>query len=655
MAIANPFRYRATEQLRAIQQFHRTFGAAMLQAIPEEEVLWDRLIVLRSAPGAGKTSILRLFASDSLALLASTTHPDSEIVGLKQEVVGKGAVSSDRVLKLGIMLTLKHDYRSLADLGPVDAGQKKMLFKLLDARIIRQALTAIADEAGTDTGEISLVVGEDSTAATQLLGQSAREGTQITGAQLAEFADRAEAEVLDLLDSLVPVDWNQVNGHNRLYSPYLLGSATVTVAGVTKNYQPLLLIDDVDELSPEQRTLLYKALLDRNLPVARWLAERQEAVGERNLLGTKNGRDEVDVIIESELARGRRLNQILSHVGNSRAESGLAALEVPGPFATLLEGGSSIDPKKVNAALQTVQDRVERLVQERQKYGNWLAVVKERSSSVGALEAAIDFRMLEILIARDQRKSMNTLFEVSVEGELLGSSKEKEAAALLLSREFQLPYYYGADDLAELSSRNVEQYLNVAGDLFDSMIAAVTSRRRAGSAALAAADQDRKIRDSSRKLWQSIESRVDNGKDVLALLLSISVVALEETGKPNAPYAPGVTGTAIPYYSMHYLFDEEVIANRPGFTRLRRALSSAVANNLIEMSPDISRTKGKNLSILYLNRLLLPELGLPLNRGGFREQTIDLLAKKVESVSNSALDLTLGYAINKSTIKDWPK
>lgn len=655
MAIANPFRYRATEQQRAIQNFHRTFGVAMLHTIPGPDELWDRLIVLRSAPGAGKTSLLRLFSSDSLALLASTTHPDSETVGLKKEVTNKGALSHDEVLKLGIMLSLKHDYRSLADLGPAESGQKKILFKLLDARILREAVSAIADEAGVSPDEIVLRIGSDTTAATQILGADAREGSEISGAALSAIADRAETEVLNLLDSLVPVDWSQVTGHNRLYSPYLLGTAKIVASGLLKSYQPVLLIDDVDELSPEQRNLLYEVLLDRNLPVARWIAERQEAVGDRSLLGTKDGRDQVNVIIESELARGRRLNQILSHVGNSRAEAGLAALEVAGPFATLLEGGSSIEPSKVNLALDTVRDRLAALVLERGKYGTWLAEVEERSADRGALEAAVEFRMLEILIARDQRKSANMLFEVAAEGEMAGSSKEKEAATLLLSREFQLPYYYGADDLAELSSRNVEQYLNVAGDMFDSMVAAATSRRHGGNAALSAADQDRKIRDSSRTLWQSIESRVEHGKDVLALLISISIVALEETAKPNAPYAPGVTGTAIPFYSMHHLFDPAIIAKRPSFERLRRALSSAVANNLIEMSPDISRTKGKQLTILYLNRLLLPELGLPLNRGGFREQKIETLAKKVEAVATSALDVSLGYSVKKDTIRDWPK
>jgi hypothetical protein len=171
---------------------------------------------------------------------------------------------------------------------------------------------------------------------------------------------------------------------------------------------------------------------------------------------------------------------------------------------------------------------------------------------------------------------------------------------------------------------------------------------------LTAADQHRRIKESSRRLWQSIETRIPYGKDVLALLLAISLVAVDETSRPNAPYAPGVTGTAIPYFSRRHLLDEEV-STRPQIARLKRALVSAVANNLLEMSPDIYHTKNQQLTVLNLNRLLLPELNLPLNRGGFREQKIETLARKVEAIATAPLDFTLGYTIDRATIKGWPK
>ena len=64
----NPFRSRSTEQQRDVRSFLRNFGAGVLEMLPE--TLWDRPLVIRSAPGGGKTSLMRLFAADSLIQIA---------------------------------------------------------------------------------------------------------------------------------------------------------------------------------------------------------------------------------------------------------------------------------------------------------------------------------------------------------------------------------------------------------------------------------------------------------------------------------------------------------------------------------------------------------------------------------------------------------
>ena len=80
------------------------------------ETLWDRLVVLRSSPGAGKTSLMRLFTIDSL-LWAENRLARSE--PLYKELLAVGAIRDGRPCKLGIMIDLDRDYRSILDL-PID-------------------------------------------------------------------------------------------------------------------------------------------------------------------------------------------------------------------------------------------------------------------------------------------------------------------------------------------------------------------------------------------------------------------------------------------------------------------------------------------------------------------------------------------------------
>ena len=108
----NPFRSRSTEQQRDVRSFLRNFGAGVLEMLPK--TLWDRPLVIRSAPGGGKTSLMRLFAADSLIHIADRRDDFQILASLLDEV---GAFHHGRPAVLGVMLSLDRDYRSILDLG----------------------------------------------------------------------------------------------------------------------------------------------------------------------------------------------------------------------------------------------------------------------------------------------------------------------------------------------------------------------------------------------------------------------------------------------------------------------------------------------------------------------------------------------------------
>ena len=47
-----------------------------------------------------------------------------------------------------------------------------------------------------------------------------------------------------------------------------------------------------------------------------------------------------------------------------------------------------------------------------------------------------------------------------------------QAAELFLAREYDLPYYFGPERIARLASLNIEQFLGLAGTVFEEVVAA---------------------------------------------------------------------------------------------------------------------------------------------------------------------------------------
>ncbi|WP_454151504.1 ORC-CDC6 family AAA ATPase [Microbacterium lacticum] len=645
--LANPFRVRYTEQLRDSAAFLRTFGAEILDILPPPDQLWSKLLVLRSAPGAGKTSILRLITPDSLRATIDGAPANESLRQLKDDLTVLGALSqSGEIARLGIHVGVGRDYKSLVDLGPRGQASNKIFFKLLDARIMAKSLEAVLAAANltypTDIDRVSLIPhpGSEGEAAREAARQIASVSGEIrdlpiAGDDLLVSARNAERSVLRLLDSLIPVDWANIQGHARLYSLQILSNSSFAIDGIQVEHAPVLLFDDVHELTAEQRERLYEELVDRNVRVARWVAERKEAVEDSELLtGQTAGREYEIVLIEDALANGQRggrtarVERFLSNIANTRSFAPLSSVSIAKSFTELL--ADDLDDRAVTAAKELALERVERIVGEYPRFESWFGAIKERDEEPAPIVEAARWREYEILIRRQLARSSQTLFDLEDDSvdftDKLGSFSTASAARLFLSKDTGLPYYFGPTMVAELSSRNVEQYLGLAGDLFDLMSTSVALRR---GASLTASEQDARVRRTSRDLWDAIVRRVQYGEEVRRLLEIIANRAKEETYRSTAPYAPGVTGLAVPFNDLAVL--NEATSAGGAAARLGRALSSSVANNLIEISTEPVKTKGRFWAVLNLNRLLCPEYELPLQRGGWRETSIRQLAGSLDA------------------------
>lgn len=624
----NPFHLRASEQIESDATFLRLFGPGVLDLLPQDG-LWDRVQIFRSAPGGGKTSLLRLFTPASLLTLHSYRSGE-DYKELYQRLKGLGAISDDGPQILGIMLSCARNYATFEDLAFDQHQQERLLHALLNARLIlatlRGALALKRLEYPRDLDRLVIRPPRHAELPSTLPGAGPARA-------LYDWACSVEKRVCETLDSFSPVTGIPIRGQDTLHALSFLRPDGILCDGRPITGQLLVMIDDVHKLTPGQRRKLLETLFDLRAPVGVWLAERLEALSPDEVLapGATTGREYGEPINLEEFWRpggnARRFEPVVINIADRRVKSA-QDIEV-GPFAGYLH--DTLDGAEWQAAFEracaTVAERVRKRVGAAARYQDWVRAIEFVEGT--PRERTLAWRALEIIIERDLRKSQLVLFpDLVLAPEELGRKDDSEvrgAAEFFLAHEFGIPYYFGSSRLANLASCNIEQFLALAGDLFEEILALELLGRHG---VLRPERQEAILKKAVRRRWEEIPRRIPNGRDVWALLEAIRQCARWETDRPNAPYAPGVTGIALTMADRARLADPSVRKRRPEYERLARALSSCIAHNLLEASIDRSQgQKGKTWMVLYLNRLLCLQFELPLQYGGWRPKTPDELCR----------------------------
>jgi hypothetical protein len=624
----NPFRIRASEQQGDPQLFLRHFGVGMLELLPE--TLWDRPLLLRSAPGGGKTSLMRLFTLDSLRVVHER-RSDVDFKQLAHELAELKAIDRRGPLCLGVLLNLERDYRSLVDLDIGEEASVRLFFRLLDARIMvavmRAALQARGFSFPADCGFFELRFDDH---AADAVGAAAVLGGH-NGGDILEQARRIERDTLLPLDSLLPIELELPRGGSTLLSLRVLSESTLVVDGTPLRQRPLVMLDDGHYLEPAQRLALLSKLTDRNLSVGRWYSERYEALANDDLMhGAINGRDFELIELENSAREARRrvsgrsfdFERVMIDVANRRAAT---ALERYGneaeDFSELVDADAIAMPPRSQEDLASAQQRrLELLIRDQPQYDRWLA----HAADARGYARATRLRAIEIAIEQHRRRQQRELFAIEPTREELDERLSRVAAAarLFLAREQGIPYYYGSEMLAKLGSQNMEQFLSLCGDVFEQMLALITLRKKP---LVEATKQEAVVLRASDALWAEIPRRVPAGHEVQRLLEAIAALGQHYTYKPTAPYAPGVTGIAITMQERRTLLNVSARGKVAGGSELFEALASAFAHNILSAQLNY-KVQGKEVMVIYFNRLLCPRFSLPLGYGGFRIRGLDEVA-----------------------------
>jgi hypothetical protein len=614
--VRNPFRLRASQRSVNDEQFVKLFGAGALNLLDEIGDPWNGVVFLRSAPGGGKTTFLRLMTPRPLQL--TTKLVDDQRVKQTHDALREvGALSENGPEILGAMVAFTSEYRDLADIDRANG-----LFRaLLNSRIVISTLRAVLERRERaypdDLGTIQVSWAPESGATIP---------AKASGQELFDWASEIERGFYDRIDALgEPEDVNI--GHARLDGLKWFARSTITDAKGEVTAKRVLLMDELQTLAPSQRNSLVEFVTEARETCGVWVAERLEALNHRDLLseGALEERDYEGVIqLERRWAgaRARSYAKFVEQIANLRAAKadGFENRE----FFSLIaeqEDDAIWDPH-FEAMAGQIESKLRQASAGSELYEDWFRGIN--TSAFSAPMRAVKWRNAEILMERDKKRSQSSFdfFPLSVEEFEKREKGVERASEHFVRTDLGAPVYFGRETLAAVSSSNVDQYLEVAGELFEEISAKIKGPRDTPTP-LSAARQDALLRKVADTRWEGLVRRLPRGYDARRFLDAIGAFCRSQTFRPTAPYAPGVTGIAITMQDRKFLIDspDEEIKH---YLKLRDVLTSLVAHNLLVPRVD-HKNKGRNYVVFYLNRLLCVRFNLPLGFGGWREQSLKTL------------------------------
>lgn len=623
--LRNPFRLRRSESIDTDDAFLTLFEPGILDVMPQA-TLWDSVHIIRSAAGGGKTSLIRMFTPPSLLALCRRGRNDAKTKELFQRMKEFEAIDDAGPQVLAVLLTCGPGYSMLQDLNIEQARRNRLFFGLFNARITLAVLRGALSLKGLPFPEgLQRLIVSSSNGIPSLQPVT----FPCEGRQLYQWAEQREATLCGTLDSLGPLKAETLPGDDALYSLNLMGPGNLTMDGRPIAQRVLLMMDDIHKLTALQRELLVSTVIEARSPVGVWIAERFEALSAQEMLssGAEKGRD-YGATIEIEnfwRARWDKFEKLAIAVADRRITEA-SDTEITSFQSCVQEmlTGTHWDQRFADIA-GVISSRVKDTFGGKERFREWIRL--REGADCTPQERAIEWRKLEILIARELNRKQKGLFDEQPLGEeeldQRDDSSLSSAAELFLAREFDLPYYYGSGRIARLASLNIQQFLGLGGEVFEESAAAEVMRR---SLALPPERQHAIMKDLARQLWEDIPKRVRHGRALRQFLESVGNFARAYTYRPTAPNDPGVTGTAIRMSEREQLY--EVLAKKGqanhAMVRLGETIASALSHNLLVAQLDYN-CKHEKWMLLNLNRLLCVHFDLPLGYGLYKERPLKTL------------------------------
>ena len=242
----NPFRIRASQRSVSDEEFVQLFGAGALDLMEKVANPWGGLVFLRSAPGGGKTSFLRLLTPRPLRLTDQLADTDQQVKETRDALRDVGALTSSGPDLLGTMVVFTSEYREMAGFDRANA----LFRELVNSRIVIATLRAVLDRAGRaypeDLDKIHFDWAPESGATIP---------ASANGRDLFDWASEIERGFYERMDDLgvtPPVK----GGHARLDGLKWFAHVRIRDPKGPVEVKRVLLLDELQTLAHGQRTSL---------------------------------------------------------------------------------------------------------------------------------------------------------------------------------------------------------------------------------------------------------------------------------------------------------------------------------------------------------------------------------------------------------------
>jgi hypothetical protein len=611
--LRNPFKLRASEKIESDTSFLRLFSPYVLDTLAEAHEsgkLWGNVLFIHSSPGAGKTSLLRVFEPSTLNALLNNKS-SAEFKDIYSAVKRIEVIKNDNIEVLGVSLSCNRNYQILDELKIPEVKKKRVFNSLLNARITLAFLRSVSRLKNLRFPEGLNEIQFNYTNTENLFLNLE---VPCSGLDLYNWASKIERDVYKAIDSFLPEDIN-VEGHDEPFIVSVLAPENILVHGKSICSIILFMLDDAHKLSSEQRKLLEDYLIVKRGKFSLWISERLEALETRQNIGSFPERDFEEIRLERLWQDSpARFEKVLKNIAEKRAA---ISTEDVNTFLEYLDRNLNEERHKVaiKNALKRTTDSVNSLANSAPVFSTWLDFIK---NEVGGsdYERLIALKQIEIVLERSIGKQLTIGFPYTKEqlSEKLGG-EVRGAAELVVTMKSKIPYYYGFDSLSKLASNNIEQFLSYAAELFEEMISNKISGQ---GVSVSDASQEQIIQDVSNKKWKELQKIIPYAGQVTQFLAEFGKLAQEETYKPNAPYAPGVNGFAIKGSVNSKSGIARTWLNDESFEPLANVISTCVAYNLLEVKEVTQGKKEQKWDVYYLNRWLCVKFDLPLSYGGWR-------------------------------------
>lgn len=592
----NPFSMRASEKMTSDDVFISLFSEESLYPLKDYSEmgrLWGYLTYICSAPGGGKTTMLRCF-SPSVLFKVHNNKKDND--KLFKAMKGMGVVTAGKILKCGAYLLTNRSYADLEDEEIFTKPQaRKLLFALLNVRFTLAAIKALQTLTNLDYEQLDEISFNPSM---DLKNKFAPNPTPHTAKELFDWAAGIERQITGIIETYETTD--ERHGHDSLFILNELHASDFTYNGNTIVENFIFQLDDCHKLSKQQLEFMRQELVETRINNTVWLAMRYDKFSYEELMPKTDmeGRDYNSI----HLGQDNIFEKMLSSIMEKR--SNLSSHDIK--LNNSLEQTSILtDTQYQNIIDLSCKD----LNAKQNLYGELLQYIndtfeslKDRAEQIFALMlfAQREFKSSPPLFPHDRRT-----YNECVKKDLLNIGQQ------IMPAVFNYPMYYGTDNLKELSSNNTEQFISFCNVLYEQLLTHKLLHPRK-TLLLPASQQDKLIKDECKKKLKRL--LIEQGKSVHTFICNVGGFCKSQTLQLGSSYG-AVNGFAIK--DVDTLFGSTTSMMEGSV--LQEVLRICLANNLLFTRETKQGEKDKEWTVFYLNRWICAAFSLPLSYGGWRK------------------------------------